>query len=482
MKKRSLSFLAAALALVLAFTALPSFPARANTVEPCWTVPAGYNANDYDRCASFLEQTDESGVKNGEKLSENYDPNDPDTWGTYEAVIWNYDGSYEIFDAPRFDWLEAGGELRISYICLDDQEYDEDFGVVGTLDLSGCSELIEVTCIDNFIEALDLSGCTGLFSVLCTSNLLTELDVSCCPQLTGLLCENNNLTELDVSNNPDLYTLMCALNGIAELDLSNNTSLSTLIVYGNALTELDVSCLPELMYLDCDDNRLAELDVSNNPQLEVLNCCWNELDELDVSNNPLLTDFYCFGNHLTELDVSNNLDLHYFDCSANLITELDLSEHSALEYFCCTENPMRELILPEAYPVRTLNAEGSGYVGCAAIGTGDFTACAEPEIGAAFLGWFDEAGALVSGEEAFQVENASYDVLTARFEDVGILPGDVDNSGDVTVSDAILALRAAMQLLELDEAGTAAADMDGSGSITVSDAIMILRTAMGIAG
>lgn len=481
MKKRSLSFLAAALALVLAFTALPSFPARANTVEPCWTVPAGYNANDYDRCASFLEQADESGVKNGEKLSENYDPNDPDTWGTYELTIWHYDGSYETVDAPRFEWFDVGGELRISYICLDDQEYDEDFGVVGTLDLSGCSELIEVTCIDNFIEALDLSGCTGLFSVLCTSNLLTELDVSGCPQLTGLLCENNNLTELDVSNNPDLYTLMCALNGIAELDLSNNTSLSTLIVYGNALTELDVSCLPELMYLDCDDNRLAELDLSNNPQLETLSCCWNEFDELDVSNNPLLTDFYCFGNGLTELDVSNNLDLHYFDCSANLITELDLSEHSALEYFCCTGNPMTELLIPEYFPVRTLRAEGSGFIGCTAKGSADFTVCADEGAGA-FLGWFDENGALVSGEEEYWVENGSYNELIARFGEAQTVPGDVDGNGTVTVSDAIMALRAAMQLTELDEAGTAAADMDGSGSITVSDAIMILRTAMGIAG
>ena len=481
MKKRSLSFLAASLALVLAFTALPSFPARAHTVEPCWTVPAGYNANDYDKCASFLEQTDESGVKNGEKLSENYDPNDPETWGTYELTIWYFDGSYEIVDAPRFEWFDVDGELRISYICLDDQEYDEDFGVVGTLDLSGCSELIEVTCIDNFIEALDLSGCTGLFSVLCTSNLLTELDVSCCPQLTGLSCGDNLLTELDVSNNPDLYTLMCEINGIAELDVSNNPWLSTLVVYSNALTELDVSCLPELMYLDCDFNELTRLDLSNNPQLETLSCCWNEFDELDVSNNPLLTDFYCFGNHLTELDVSNNLDLHYFDCSANLITELDLSDHSALEYFCCTENPMTELRLPESFPVRTLRAEGSGFIGCDMYDSGDFSVCAEEDAGA-FIGWFDENGALVSGDEEFSVQSGSYDTLTARFGDTGIIPGDVDGNGTVTVSDAIMALRAAMQLTELDEAGTAAADMDGSGSITVSDAIMILRTAMGIAG
>ena len=61
-----------------------------------------------------------------------------------------------------------------------------------------------------------------------------------------------------------------------------------------------------------------------------------------------------------------------------------------------------------------------------------------------------------------------------------IIPGDVDGSGTVNVSDAIMALRASMGLLELTNDQFTAADMDGSNTVTVSDAIMILRTAMGL--
>ena len=50
-----------ALALLLALTVLPlsAVPTKAKTAEPCWTVPAGYNENDYNRCAAFLEQRDQ---------------------------------------------------------------------------------------------------------------------------------------------------------------------------------------------------------------------------------------------------------------------------------------------------------------------------------------------------------------------------------------------------------------------------------------
>ncbi len=60
------------------------------------------------------------------------------------------------------------------------------------------------------------------------------------------------------------------------------------------------------------------------------------------------------------------------------------------------------------------------------------------------------------------------------------IPGDVDGNGSVTVSDAIMALRAAMGIVSLSDDQIMRGDVDGSGSITVSDAIMILRAAMGI--
>ena len=61
-----------------------------------------------------------------------------------------------------------------------------------------------------------------------------------------------------------------------------------------------------------------------------------------------------------------------------------------------------------------------------------------------------------------------------------IVTGDVDEDGNITVSDALLALRCAMGLIELTEDQYTAADADGSYDVTVSDALMILRCAMGL--
>lgn len=59
------------------------------------------------------------------------------------------------------------------------------------------------------------------------------------------------------------------------------------------------------------------------------------------------------------------------------------------------------------------------------------------------------------------------------------VPGDSDENGEVNINDALLALRAAMNLITLSENGALAADMNGNGSVDVSDALAILRIAMG---
>ena len=56
--------------------------------------------------------------------------------------------------------------------------------------------------------------------------------------------------------------------------------------------------------------------------------------------------------------------------------------------------------------------------------------------------------------------------------------GDVDGNGEINVSDARLALRAAVKLDTLTGASFASADVDFSGDISVSDARLILRVAV----
>ncbi|MBO5797952.1 MAG: dockerin type I repeat-containing protein [Clostridia bacterium] len=58
-------------------------------------------------------------------------------------------------------------------------------------------------------------------------------------------------------------------------------------------------------------------------------------------------------------------------------------------------------------------------------------------------------------------------------------PGDVDGDGEVTSTDARLALQAAVGKGELSAGQQAAADVDGDGKVTSTDARLILQHSIG---
>lgn len=58
------------------------------------------------------------------------------------------------------------------------------------------------------------------------------------------------------------------------------------------------------------------------------------------------------------------------------------------------------------------------------------------------------------------------------------LLGDVDLDGEVTIADALLALRCAIGAIQLDEVTAEIADMDLNGEVTAADALTILRISM----
>lgn len=61
-----------------------------------------------------------------------------------------------------------------------------------------------------------------------------------------------------------------------------------------------------------------------------------------------------------------------------------------------------------------------------------------------------------------------------------VIPGDVNLDGEATVSDALLALRFSMGLIELTDEQLEAADVNGNGECDMSDALLILRFGMGL--
>ncbi len=207
-----------------------------------------------------------------------------------------------------------------------------------------------------------------------------------------------------------------------------------------------------------DDNRITSLDIANNSALEYLYCSWNELTELNVSANPALTVLFCYNNLLTELDLSNNTEL----------SEL-----------YCIDNPLVDIVLPGTFPVQRLSSEGRGAVGCTSNDTEGVIVSAYPGVGAEFIGWYDEAGMLVSEEDEFYLDGGSYAELIARFEG-GALPGDVNGDGSAAIDDALLAMRYAMGLISLTDEQLACADVNGDGDVAIDDALIIMRAAMGL--
>ena len=326
--KMGIAVLITAALLLVCMTPLAVF--ADNTRYP---TPGGYNDNDYQKLVTFLELEDESGVRNGEKISENYDPQDPTTW---EGTTW-----------------ENGNIFQIDF-------YDRN--LIGKLDVSNCTELVELDCSYNQLTELDISNNTALVELYCGYNQLTELDVSNNTALVHLYCGDNQLTELDISNNTAMWYLYCGNNQLTELDVSNNTAL---------------------MELGCSDNQLTELDISNNTALEHLRCDNNQLTELDISNNTAMWILSCRNNQLTSLNLESSYSLSFLadrvEAEGNGFIAVDLySEVEDYTYFGCVY--------------------------------------AEPKSGSTFIGWYDENGVLLSSEAEFDISDANSTVFIAKFE------------------------------------------------------------------
>ena len=483
--KRKLKVIAAILLVLIMFISAMPMQLAAEAMTPLTTryaTPDGYNDHDYQKMVAFFEQTDENGVRNGEKLSENYDPTDPGTW-------WKYDDGY---CRGNIEWTTVAGEYRLYEIFFGgSSNYAHPLELVGFLDVSGCTALTEVRCWsggDIQLTGLDVSECVALAELYCAGNELTELDVSGCAALEVLHCSRNEIMELDVSNCTALTRLDCGRNELTELDVSGCTGLDRLDCSENQLTEINVSGCTALTGLGCSGNQFTELDVSTNTGLLWLDCSGNQLTELVVSANTGLSYLYCSDNQLTELDVSTNAELYELDCSWNQLTELDVSVNTELGSLSCSGNQLTELDLSNnpQIDIDTISAEGSGFIG---VGTEwdenyDKWYCikAVPVQGNSFSGWYAVDGTLLSTN--IEINRNDFDGVNdfiAKF--TASTPGgvgDVDGDGVVRVSDAVLIMRYALGLIEFTPEQILCGDVDGDGFVKVADAVMVIRIALGL--
>ncbi len=277
--KMGIAVLITAALLLVCMTPLAVF--ADNTRYP---TPGGYNDNDYQKLVTFLELEDESGVRNGEKISENYDPQDPTTW---EGTTW-----------------ENGNIFQIDF-------YDRN--LIGKLDVSNCTELVDLVCSYNQLTELDVSNNTALVYLNCGYNQLTELDISNNTALEHLVCDNNQLTELDISNNTAMWILSCRNNQLTSLNLESSYSLSFLAdrveAEGNGFIAVDLySEVEDYTYFGCvyAEPKSGSTFIGWYDENGVLLSSEAEFDISDANSTVFIAKFEGGSPELTEYTVTIN--------------------------------------------------------------------------------------------------------------------------------------------------------------------------------
>ncbi len=212
------------------------------------------------------------------------------------------------------------------------------------LDVSHCTDLEYLDCMDDDLTDLDVSQCVNLKRLVCANNYLTELDVSHCVNLEQLNCSNNNLTYLDVSDNVSLSYVDCNANALENLDFGNIVELQMLSCSNNQLTYLDVHKQVNLESIRCFNNQLNKLDLDDNVHLKYLDCYNNTLDSLSLKN-PELKDVSCSQNPLTYLDISNSQAVTFLLCKETPLAHINLEHNTALTHVLLSENQLDSLDL-----------------------------------------------------------------------------------------------------------------------------------------
>ncbi|MBO4878813.1 MAG: dockerin type I repeat-containing protein [Clostridia bacterium] len=197
---------------------------------------------------------------------------------------------------------------------------------------------------------------------------------------------------------------------------------------------------------------------------------------LDLSGTKLIS-LISYGAHRTHL-TSVNLD----DCQP--LNQVRLFDEDYLTEFSALNCPHLGKVFLSGH-FRSIKASLEGFerpVQISAFGPGRVRLEYRSNTGSGasisaysptnlFVGWFDETGLVSTNPALIMEDGCDYHAVFA---------GDANGNGTIDVSDAIVALRAAMDITELTPEEVTACDVSGDGVITVADAIQILRAAMGI--
>ncbi|MDO4567880.1 MAG: choice-of-anchor J domain-containing protein [Clostridia bacterium] len=362
-------------------------------------------------------------------------PNDPQTFYGYRHM--NSTGGR--FDFVAFSEAELGSYTTLATInnpiFMAMEYYDGTIYGYGaraiytmTIDDPTCQLLFNIELPDSSVSVVDMAysyADNAMYMLLAASNTsaIYTLDLA-----TGALAQHCVVTgmtvpgiTLAISTDGTAYTIERYFGGLYEIDL--DTGAATLI--GNTGYE---PAADQSMTYDHNNNRLVW----------ALYC---------VNSESGITD------GLVEIDPKTAATSWLGSVNEGFVTQL-------VGLFCVPEHEA------ESRTVEFIDGVTGGVIEARTVETGSVITAfpdAPAHAGFVFAGWTYDGSPVMANIQVF----AQYALL-----------GDVDGDGTVTTLDALLVMRYASGLGELDEAQLLVGDANGDGDVNMSDALLMLRTAM----
>ena len=227
----------------------------------------GTNKEILGQIDAFLEQTDSDGVSNRRKIEENQhiirrvattdksksyeDSDNVSDNGVYPPGIVIQDGRLIGFGIHIYN--------EDIYPLQSFEIYLRNCNLSGSLNLSGCKDLLFVDIYHNHICYVDVAGADALRILGIQDNEIERLDVTDLISCQGIDAGNNQLRTLDLRNNHELVELY---------------------INDNQFSEINLESCPKLKYFYCHNNHLKKLDTTANPLLRHLNATGNPLHQI----------------------------------------------------------------------------------------------------------------------------------------------------------------------------------------------------------
>lgn len=230
------------------------------------------------------------------------------------------------------------------------RELDIDNNGLIMLNVSGNTNLTDLSCTDNHLDVIGLTDCP-LGKLDISNNEFFSVDLSQQLSLHTIEANHNRLTTVDISQNSNLMRLSVGYNQIKQIKLPENSFFLVLEVENNPLKDIDLSKTPNLSYLNASYTQITELDLSKNTNLVALFI--ENLLIKKINDSPICdTSFFALPNlwqlniaytPFVTLNIERNPSIMELNISGTGITQLDLSNQE-MEYLYATHSQLTNLI------------------------------------------------------------------------------------------------------------------------------------------